>query len=59
MQLLKFKDLEEWQKDNHLIETGYRKLQGSYWKCLQTIPRIHNETVNIVSNLLVLQAESS
>ncbi|GAA5949581.1 hypothetical protein JCM3765_002712 [Sporobolomyces pararoseus] len=52
MQLLKFKDLEEWQKDNHLIETGYRKIQGSYWKCLKTIPSLHNETVNIWTHLI-------
>ncbi|GAA5908320.1 hemolysin III family protein [Sporobolomyces salmoneus] len=52
MQLLKYKDLEEWQKDNHLIETGYRKLQGSYLRCLKTIPRLHNETVNIWTHLI-------
>ncbi|GAA5870331.1 hypothetical protein JCM16303_001966 [Sporobolomyces ruberrimus] len=50
--LLKFKDLQEWQKDNHFIETGYRRLQGSYWRCLKTIPRIHNESVNIWTHLI-------
>ena len=47
---MKFVDLEEWQKDNNYIRSGYRKLTGSYWKSLKTIPHWHNESVNIVSS---------
>ncbi|GAA5922977.1 hemolysin III family protein [Sporobolomyces koalae] len=49
--LLKFKDLEAWQHDNHYIQTGYRRLTHSYWRALKTIPKIHNETVNIWTHL--------
>lgn len=48
MKLVKFKDLDEWQRDNPAIVSGYRPLQHSYLKCLATIPALHNESVNIV-----------
>lgn len=48
--LMKFVDLEEWQRDNNYIRSGYRKLTNSYWKALKTIPHWHNESVNIVSS---------
>ncbi|GAA5860768.1 hypothetical protein JCM5353_003115 [Sporobolomyces roseus] len=50
--LIKFVDLEEWQRDNSYIRSGYRKLTNSYWKALKTIPHWHNESVNIWSHLI-------
>jgi adiponectin receptor len=50
--VIHFHDLEEWRRDNQWILTGYRKLNNSYYACLQTLFFIHNETGNVLSHLL-------
>ncbi|GAA5832124.1 hypothetical protein JCM11251_004248 [Rhodosporidiobolus azoricus] len=50
--LLSFDQLQPWQRDNPLIRTGYRKLTFSYLKCLRTVFKLHNETVNILTHLV-------
>ncbi|ESK94704.1 hemolysin-iii channel protein izh2 [Moniliophthora roreri MCA 2997] len=44
--------LEEWQKDNQYILTGYRRVQYHWKGCFESIyGYLHNETVNIHSHL--------
>ncbi|KAJ8081844.1 hypothetical protein PM082_007690 [Marasmius tenuissimus] len=50
--LLTFSELEDWQKDNEHIVTGYRRLQYQWQGCLRSVyAYVHNETVNIHSHL--------
>ncbi|KAL4920369.1 hemolysin-III related-domain-containing protein [Aspergillus aurantiobrunneus] len=44
-------ELPEWCKDNEYIHTGFRPVSYSYWKCIQSMSYIHNETGNIYSHL--------
>ena len=50
--LLKWADLEEWQRDNHYILSHYRPATYSYMGCFQSLFYLHNESVNIHSHLL-------
>lgn len=44
--------LEEWQKDNHYIHSGYRPASNSYQKSAASLGYLHNESVNIWSHLI-------
>lgn len=50
--LVSFKDLPPWQRDNEFILTAYRKASFSYARSIRSSIRVHNETVNIWSHLL-------
>lgn len=41
-----------WQQDNEFILTGHRRSTNSYLHSLQSIFRVHNETVNIWSHIV-------
>ncbi|EQL37343.1 hypothetical protein BDFG_01308 [Blastomyces dermatitidis ATCC 26199] len=41
-----------WQRDNHLIHTGYRPASGSFTVSFRSLGYVHNETVNIYTHLL-------
>lgn len=43
--------LEEWQRDNHYIHSGYRPASNSYRKSVASLGYLHNESVNIWSHL--------
>ncbi|KAF3310509.1 hypothetical protein TWF173_009505 [Orbilia oligospora] len=45
-------ELQEWQRDNQFIRSGYRPATASYLKSLKSLSYWHNETVNIYSHLL-------
>jgi adiponectin receptor len=45
-------DLEEWQKDNHYIHSGYRPASNSFARSLHSLSYLHNESVNIWTHLL-------
>lgn len=45
-------ELNEWQKDNHFIRSGYVFETNSYKTCFQSLFYIHNETGNIYSHLI-------
>ncbi|EEQ83856.2 hemolysin-III channel protein Izh2 [Blastomyces dermatitidis ER-3] len=45
-------ELESWQRDNHLIHTGYRPASGSFTVSFRSLGYVHNETVNIYTHLL-------
>lgn len=47
-----FHELDEWQKDNHFIKSGYVKGTDSYKSSIASLFYIHNETGNIYSHLL-------
>lgn len=47
-----YHELDEWQKDNHYIKSGYVRETSSYRKCLNSLAYLHNETVNIYSHLV-------
>lgn len=47
-----FHELDEWQKDNHYIRSGYVRETLSYTRCLDSLRYLHNETVNIYSHLI-------
>jgi adiponectin receptor len=51
-QLQEWKDLARWRQDNKYIISGYRTPSGSFWKSLESLTHIHNETVNVYSHLL-------
>jgi adiponectin receptor len=51
-QLLEYKDLEHWMKDNEFILTGYRKASYSFRRSINSVLKLHNETANIFSHLL-------
>lgn len=44
-------ELEEWQRDNHFITSGYRPASNSYWRSAGSLAYLHNESVNIYSHL--------
>jgi len=45
--------LQEWQRDNEYILTGYRMVQNSWKGCLESVfGYLHNESVNIHSHLI-------
>ena len=51
--LVRYNELEEWQKDNQFIHGWYRAPLYSFRNCFRSCFRWHNETVNIwVRNLL-------
>lgn len=50
--LISWADLPDWSKDNEYIHTGFRPISNSYWKCMQSLSYLHNETCNIYSHLL-------
>ncbi|EOD46017.1 putative hemolysin-iii channel protein [Neofusicoccum parvum UCRNP2] len=52
--LLTYHDLAPWQKDNAYILGSYRPLSHSYTRSILSIPRLHNQTVNIWTHLLGL-----
>ena len=41
-----------WLKDNEFLQTNYRPVNHSYWKCIKTIFTLHTETLNIWTHLL-------
>ncbi|KAI1209114.1 hemolysin-III related-domain-containing protein [Annulohypoxylon truncatum] len=45
-------DLPSWRRDNHFIETGYRRDSNSYWLSFTSLFYVHNEFVNIWTHLL-------
>ncbi|EWC43804.1 hypothetical protein DRE_07313 [Drechslerella stenobrocha 248] len=45
-------ELQEWQRDNHFITSGYRPATASYRKSLRSLGYWHNESVNIYTHLL-------
>lgn len=53
--LLRYDQLEAWQRDNPLITSGYRPLFRSYLGCVRSIAGWHNESVNIVSAATALR----
>ncbi|KAI1454359.1 HlyIII-domain-containing protein [Annulohypoxylon moriforme] len=50
--LILWDDLPSWRRDNHFIETGYRRDSNSYWQSLVSLFYVHNESVNIWTHLL-------
>ncbi|KAI2471185.1 HlyIII-domain-containing protein [Annulohypoxylon bovei var. microspora] len=50
--LVLWDDLPSWRRDNHFIETGYRRDSNSYWRSFASLFYAHNESVNIWSHLL-------
>ncbi|TID25085.1 HlyIII-domain-containing protein [Venturia nashicola] len=40
-------EAEEWQRDNHFIESGYRPQSNSFLGSLGSLGYLHNESVNI------------
>lgn len=50
--LLAWAEIEEWQRDNVYIHSGYRSVSNSYTECLGSWFSLHNETVNIHTHLL-------
>jgi len=44
--------VEHWQRDNHFITRGYRRMSNSYLGDFASLFYFHNETVNIYSHLL-------
>ncbi|KJA23067.1 hypothetical protein HYPSUDRAFT_138248 [Hypholoma sublateritium FD-334 SS-4] len=45
-------ELEDWQKDNEYILSGYRRIQHSWRGCFASVfSYLHNETINIHSHL--------
>lgn len=50
--LLKWEELEHWQRDNEYIHGNYRTLSNSYRDSFKTVFALHNQTVNIHSHLL-------
>ncbi|OTB08601.1 hypothetical protein M426DRAFT_316614 [Hypoxylon sp. CI-4A] len=50
--LLAWKDILPWQRDNEFILTSYRRASYSYLASLRSIFAVHNETANIWSHLL-------
>ncbi|ODV80938.1 HlyIII-domain-containing protein [Suhomyces tanzawaensis NRRL Y-17324] len=47
-----YHELDDWQKDNHYIKSGYVRETSSLRKCLESLLYLHNETVNIYSHLI-------
>lgn len=47
-----YDQLDDWQKDNHYILSGYVKETKSFADCIKSLTYLHNETVNIYSHLL-------
>lgn len=52
MRLHYYHELDEWQKDNHYIKSGYVRGTNSYKATIKSLFFIHNETGNIYSHLL-------
>ncbi|KAI0889842.1 HlyIII-domain-containing protein [Annulohypoxylon maeteangense] len=50
--LILWDDLPSWRRDNHFIETGYRRDSNSYWRSFTSLFYVHNESVNIWTHLL-------
>lgn len=47
-----YHELDEWQKDNHFIKSGYIKESKSFRECFHSLYYLHNESVNIYSHLV-------
>ncbi|RLV94385.1 ADIPOR-like receptor IZH2 [Spathaspora sp. JA1] len=47
-----YHELDDWQKDNHFIRSGYVKETSSYRECFKSLTYLHNESVNIYSHLI-------
>lgn len=45
-------ELDEWQKDNHFIISGYLKETKSFKNCFKSLFFLHNETFNIYTHLI-------
>lgn len=52
IEIVNWKQLDEWQQDNEYIFNGYVKETNSAIKCLKSIKLLHNETVNIWTHLV-------
>lgn len=52
MALLYYHELDEWQKDNHYIRSGYVGETRSFSACFRSLFFVHNETVNIYTHLV-------
>ena len=50
--MIDWDDLLQWQRDNEYIRTGYRQASFSFQRSLNSVLRIHNETINIWTHLL-------
>lgn len=51
-QLLTAKQLPSWYAHNTFLLTGYHPVNGSVQQCVDSIPHVHNETVNIWTHLV-------
>lgn len=49
--LVSFHELEDWQKDNHHIHTGYVRSSNSFKSVARSLFYLHNESVNIYTHL--------
>ncbi|EGW35079.1 uncharacterized protein SPAPADRAFT_48129 [Spathaspora passalidarum NRRL Y-27907] len=47
-----YHELDDWQKDNHFIRSGYVKETSSYRECLKSLTYLHNESMNIYTHLI-------
>jgi adiponectin receptor len=45
-------EIQEWQRDNHYITSGYRPQSNSYATSLASLGHLHNESVNIWTHLI-------
>lgn len=54
-QLQEWKDLARWRQDNEYIISGYRTPSGSFWKCLESLKHILNETANVYSHYTTIR----
>ena len=52
LRLLRWDELETWQRDNAYIQSGYRPATNSYRGSLASLARLHNESVNIWTHLV-------
>lgn len=52
LRLLRYNELEEWQKDNEFIHGWYRAPLYSFKNCFRSCFRWHNETINIWTHFL-------
>ncbi|XP_054163976.1 progestin and adipoQ receptor-like protein 1 [Oppia nitens] len=52
MQLLEYKLVPKWLAHNKYILTAYRPPYPSFWYCLKTVIRLHNETGNIFTHMI-------
>lgn len=47
-----WRDIQEWQRGNQYITSGYRPASNSYQRSVASLGYLHNESVNIWTHLL-------